>query len=220
LQSVLIGNSEKMFSRRKVSVCSGCDGQGTVIIRRQIGPGMVQHQQARCPDCDGEGTVVKELTDNKFSAPRSISVAIDEPFSVSFQRTATGVVVDFKVGGSPKTCNSLSYLPPATSRLALPAPPLYTPRNDSAASRPMIANAAHSGSLVTMLCSVVWFDSSKGFGFAGPIEPGHPDVMISEKELHAAGVFDPEPRTLLMLTFNPSEYTVRRRPKALVVRLP
>ncbi len=110
-------------------------------------------------------------------------------------------------------------------------PPLYTPRSGSAASRPMIANAAHSGSLVTMLFSVVWFDSSKGFGFAGPIEPGHPDVKISEKELHAAGVFYPEPRTLLMLTFNPSaytvmltfnpsEYTVRRRPKALVVRLP
>ncbi len=99
-------------------------------------------------------------------------------------------------------------------------PPMYTPRSGSAASRPMIANAAHSSSLVTMLCSVVWFDSSKGFGFAGPIEPGHPDVKISEKELHAAGVFDPEPRTLLMLTFNPSAYTVRRRPKALVVRLP
>jgi hypothetical protein len=189
-----------------------------VIIRRRIGPGMVQDQQARCPDCDGDGTVVNELMDNKFSAPRSISIAIDEPFSVSFQRTATGVVVDFKVGGSQR--GSHSYVPPATPRLALPAPPLHNPRCGSAASRPMIANAAHSGSLVTMLCSVVWFDSSKGFGFAGPVEPGHPDVMICEKELHAAGVVDPEPRTFLMLTFNPSEYTVRRRPKALAVRLP
>jgi DnaJ family protein A protein 2 len=40
--------------------CSGCNGQGIKIIRRQIGPGMVQQMQARCPDCGGEGIMVKE----------------------------------------------------------------------------------------------------------------------------------------------------------------
>jgi DnaJ family protein A protein 2 len=40
--------------------CAGCNGQGVKIIRRQIGPGMVQQMQARCPDCGGEGVMVKE----------------------------------------------------------------------------------------------------------------------------------------------------------------
>ena len=149
--------------------------------------------------------------EHKCSSPRSISVAINEPFSVSFQRSATGVVVDFKFGGSQKTSDSLSYLTPPTLNH-------HTLRPES--SRPMIANAPHSGrSLATMLCSVKWFDSSKGYGFAGPIEPGHPDVIIFDAELRAGGVVDPEPRTLLMLTFDPSEYTVHRRPKARAVRL-
>jgi hypothetical protein len=211
-----------MQSYREVSNCSGCKGWGTKIISRQIGPGMVQKMEARCPDCGGEGVVIVE-TKAKCPAPRSVSVTIDEPFSVSFQRTASGVVVDFNVGGSQKTPGSLSYLPPPSSRhgparLALPPSHLRTPR--AAVSRPMIANAPHSGSLVTMLCSVIWFDSTKGYGFAGPIEPGHPDVAIYDAQLRAAGVVDPEPRTFLMLTFNPSEYTVRRRPKALAVQLP
>jgi len=147
------------------------------------------------------------------SAPRSISVAIDEPFSVSFQRSATGVVVEFKVGGSQKTSGSLSFLS-QTSMLPQALPHTLRP----ATSRPMIANAPHSGSLVTMLCSVQWFSSSKGYGFASPIEPGHPDVCIFDAELRAAGVVDPEPRTFLKLTFDPSQYTVHRRPKALAVQ--
>jgi cold shock CspA family protein len=95
---------------------------------------------------------------------------------------------------------------------------LHTPR--PAASCPMIASAPHSGSLVTMLCIVKWFDSAKGFGFAVPIEPGHPDVFLDDEQLRASGVADPEPRTFLKLTFDPSRYTAHRRPKALAVQLP
>ena len=35
--------------------CSGCNGQGIKITRRQIGPGMVQQMQSHCNDCQGKG---------------------------------------------------------------------------------------------------------------------------------------------------------------------
>jgi DnaJ family protein A protein 2 len=38
--------------------CSGCNGQGIKIVRRQIGPGMVQQMQAHCTDCGGKGEVI------------------------------------------------------------------------------------------------------------------------------------------------------------------
>ncbi len=194
------------------------------------------------------------------SAPRSISVTINEPFSVSFQRSATGVVVEFNVHGGPqKNSGCLSYFDSPRSRhgeLRLPPPGSvegkfdagfeaqakmagammaqgaesyaktmqmfqnfsFTPRPSS--SCPRIANAAHSESLATMLCSVVWFDWAKGYGFASPVQPGHCDVIIYNQELRAAGIDDLEKGTLLKLTFDPSEYTARRRPRALLVQWP
>jgi cold shock CspA family protein len=71
-----------------------------------------------------------------------------------------------------------------------------------------------------MLCTVKWFDSAKGYGFAAPIEPGHPDVVLFDDVLRAFAVAEPQPRTLLRLTFDPSQYTAHRRPKALAVQLP
>jgi len=38
--------------------CSGCNGQGIKIVRRQIGPGMVQQMQTHCTDCGGKGEVI------------------------------------------------------------------------------------------------------------------------------------------------------------------
>lgn len=38
--------------------CSGCNGQGIKIVRRQIGPGMVQQMQTHCNDCQGKGEVI------------------------------------------------------------------------------------------------------------------------------------------------------------------
>ena len=35
--------------------CAGCNGQGIKIVRRQIGPGMVQQMQTHCSDCGGKG---------------------------------------------------------------------------------------------------------------------------------------------------------------------
>lgn len=39
--------------------CAGCDGQGTKIMMRQMGP-MIQRFQTVCPDCNGEGEMIKE----------------------------------------------------------------------------------------------------------------------------------------------------------------
>jgi len=38
--------------------CSSCNGQGIKIVRRQIGPGMVQQMQTHCSDCGGKGEVI------------------------------------------------------------------------------------------------------------------------------------------------------------------
>lgn len=38
--------------------CAGCNGQGIKIVRRQIGPGMVQQMQTHCNDCGGKGEVI------------------------------------------------------------------------------------------------------------------------------------------------------------------
>jgi len=45
---------------REAQVCSGCNGRGMRIIRRQFGP-MVQQMQVVCPDCHGTG----EMTSDK-----------------------------------------------------------------------------------------------------------------------------------------------------------
>lgn len=38
--------------------CAGCNGQGIKIVRRQIGPGMVQQMQSHCNECNGKGEVI------------------------------------------------------------------------------------------------------------------------------------------------------------------
>eukprot|EP01062_Namystynia_karyoxenos_P053841 TRINITY_DN43848_c0_g2_i1.p2 TRINITY_DN43848_c0_g2~~TRINITY_DN43848_c0_g2_i1.p2 ORF type:complete len:365 (+),score=124.93 TRINITY_DN43848_c0_g2_i1:103-1095(+) len=40
--------------------CQGCRGQGQKIIRRQIGPGMIQQGMMPCDQCEGRGTNISE----------------------------------------------------------------------------------------------------------------------------------------------------------------
>jgi len=40
--------------------CSGCQGQGIKITRRQIAPGMIQQLQQPCNECMGKGEVINE----------------------------------------------------------------------------------------------------------------------------------------------------------------
>jgi cold shock CspA family protein len=68
--------------------------------------------------------------------------------------------------------------------------------------------------MTTLLSRVKWFDSAKGFGFAAPNEPGHPDVFLTDAALRAAGVVDPKRGTSLVVTFDASH----AKPRALVVR--
>ena len=42
-----------------VKKCSGCDGQGTKTMMRQMGP-MIQRFQTVCPDCQGEGEIIRD----------------------------------------------------------------------------------------------------------------------------------------------------------------
>lgn len=43
-----------------VSRCSACQGRGTKVSYRMLGPGMVQHMQSACTDCNGEGEILNE----------------------------------------------------------------------------------------------------------------------------------------------------------------
>jgi len=40
--------------------CKTCDGSGTKIIVKQLGPGMIQQMRTVCPECAGKGESVKE----------------------------------------------------------------------------------------------------------------------------------------------------------------
>jgi len=40
--------------------CGGCKGQGVKIVRRQLGPGMIQQLQQVCDECGGKGEVIDE----------------------------------------------------------------------------------------------------------------------------------------------------------------
>ena len=42
-----------------VKTCTGCNGQGTKIMMRQMGP-MIQRFQTQCPDCNGEGEIIRD----------------------------------------------------------------------------------------------------------------------------------------------------------------
>jgi len=77
--------------------CSGCNGQGIKIIRRQIGPGMVQQMQTHCSDCGGKGEVIdkkdrcngcngKKTTDDE----KVIEVFVDKGMSEGQRITFSG----------------------------------------------------------------------------------------------------------------------------------
>jgi len=65
--------------------CDTCDGHGVVIIRRQLGPGMIQQMQKACHACGGKGKVIdpslrcKTCKGKKVTSERKIlEVAIDK----------------------------------------------------------------------------------------------------------------------------------------------
>eukprot|EP00250_Pteridium_aquilinum_P008460 c17964_g1_i1 orf=1-1134(-) len=51
------GTGSKSGSSTK---CAGCQGSGTKISIRQLGPGMIQQMQHVCPDCKGSGETINE----------------------------------------------------------------------------------------------------------------------------------------------------------------
>jgi len=65
--------------------CNSCKGQGTKVVTRQLGPGMIQQMQSVCPDCKGSGEVIdpklrcKECNGNKLVEIKElIEVCIDK----------------------------------------------------------------------------------------------------------------------------------------------
>eukprot|EP01059_Diplonema_ambulator_P011181 TRINITY_DN21158_c0_g1_i1.p1 TRINITY_DN21158_c0_g1~~TRINITY_DN21158_c0_g1_i1.p1 ORF type:complete len:335 (+),score=112.27 TRINITY_DN21158_c0_g1_i1:772-1776(+) len=44
----------------KKNECTDCQGRGMKLIRRMLGPGMVQQMQVPCDKCEGQGNVIKE----------------------------------------------------------------------------------------------------------------------------------------------------------------
>lgn len=64
LEDIYKGKTAKLAVQRDVIVgdvkeCSDCNGQGVVMIHRQIGPGMIQQMQKHCDTCGGEGHIAK-----------------------------------------------------------------------------------------------------------------------------------------------------------------
>eukprot|EP01095_Lingulamoeba_sp_RSL-Kostka_P009971 TRINITY_DN349_c2_g1_i3.p1 TRINITY_DN349_c2_g1~~TRINITY_DN349_c2_g1_i3.p1 ORF type:complete len:421 (-),score=192.96 TRINITY_DN349_c2_g1_i3:46-1308(-) len=49
-----VGSKDKTAN----TTCSGCNGKKIKVVRRVIGPGMIQQMQSVCPDCEGKGTVI------------------------------------------------------------------------------------------------------------------------------------------------------------------
>jgi cold shock CspA family protein len=169
--------------------------------------------------------------------PMSFSLTTDKPFSASVKQNSTGIAIDFKFGDyqEPYTAGNdfmvaLNRLKAAigmnamsTGRLMLADSP-YSQQSSAmvkpASARALICDSAHTKTMKTLYCRVKWYDSTKGYGFLAPIEPGHPDIFLSDSALRAAGITDPQPGAFLMATFDPSHYTGERKPKALVVELP
>ncbi len=44
-----------------VEKCSKCNGQGSIMETRQIGPGFIQQFQKQCPKCGGKGKIIKKV---------------------------------------------------------------------------------------------------------------------------------------------------------------
>lgn len=56
-----------------VKKCAGCDGQGTKMMMRQMGP-MIQRFQTVCPDCNGEREIIREKDKCKACNGKKTSV--------------------------------------------------------------------------------------------------------------------------------------------------
>ena len=92
---------------------------------------------------------------------------------------------------------------PTSTPLPVQSAPIPAPRP---AARPPPYPACSSETMTTLrlLCRVKWFGSLTNTGCAAPIEPGYPDVVITDAALQAGGVFYPKFRngtTLVMVTF-------------------
>jgi DnaJ family protein A protein 2 len=51
-------NGNGSSNGNKPHKCNSCNGSGVKIVRKQIGPGMMQQKQSMCDDCQGEGEVI------------------------------------------------------------------------------------------------------------------------------------------------------------------
>jgi DnaJ family protein A protein 2 len=70
LDDIYNGKTVKMAVQRKaivgeVKTCQACDGQGSRIEIRQIGPGMIQQMQRACSECGGQGRMAEMKTERK-----------------------------------------------------------------------------------------------------------------------------------------------------------
>lgn len=68
----------------KSYTCEACDGQGTKLVMRQMGPGMYTQSHVQCPKCRGEGESIpegkkcKECNGNKLVEEKKIlNVGVD-----------------------------------------------------------------------------------------------------------------------------------------------
>ena len=70
LEDLYKGKTAKLAVNRKIIVgevvdCAKCDGQGSKIEMRQIGPGMVQQLQRPCEECHGRGSKAETKSERK-----------------------------------------------------------------------------------------------------------------------------------------------------------
>jgi len=70
LEDLYNGKTVKLAINRKVIVgdsseCSKCNGQGSIMDIKQLGPGMITQVQRPCDDCKGKGHTAKMKTERK-----------------------------------------------------------------------------------------------------------------------------------------------------------
>lgn len=66
--------------------CKDCNGRGARVMRKTVGPGMIQQVQSQCDKCNGEGKIIKNVCKNcngkKVSSEcKIIDVEIKKGFS-------------------------------------------------------------------------------------------------------------------------------------------
>ena len=86
--------------------------------------------------------------------------------------------------------------------LPVQSAPIPAPRP---AALPPPYPACSSETMTTLLCRVKWLSSASKAGCAAPIEPGYPNVFITDAALQAGGVFYPKFKSgtsLVMATIN------------------